>query len=109
MGGNDKTIRARNFTTGRAVECDGNCTTRHGFGYHFSESVFHREVDIASYVYGLDEELRKLGVAMIKESIELIDETLCGYFDSGYLGYEAAEGLDWIWEHRISDMEALGL
>ena len=34
---------------------------------------------------------------------------LCGYFDSGYLGYEAAEGLDWIWEHRISDMEALGL
>lgn len=34
---------------------------------------------------------------------------LCGYFDSGYLGYEAAEGIDWVWEHRISDMEALGL
>lgn len=34
---------------------------------------------------------------------------LCGYFDSGYLGYEAAEGIDWIWEHRIGDMEALGL
>jgi len=34
---------------------------------------------------------------------------LCGYFDSGYLGYEAAEGIDWIWEHRIKDMEALGL
>lgn len=32
---------------------------------------------------------------------------LCGYFDTGYLGYEAAEGLDWIWEHRISDMEYL--
>ncbi len=32
---------------------------------------------------------------------------LCGYFDTGYLGYEAAEGLDWIWEHRISDMELL--
>ena len=28
---------------------------------------------------------------------------LCGYFDSGYLGYEAAEGIDWIWEHRIND------
>ena len=28
---------------------------------------------------------------------------LCGYFDSGYLGYEAAEGIDWIWEHRIDD------
>jgi hypothetical protein len=25
---------------------------------------------------------------------------LCGYFDSGYLGYEAAEGIDWIWAHR---------
>lgn len=34
---------------------------------------------------------------------------LCGYFDSGYLGYEAAEGIDWIWEHRITDMDLLGL
>lgn len=34
---------------------------------------------------------------------------LCGYFDSGYLGYEAAEGIDWIWEHRICDMEQLGI
>ena len=29
---------------------------------------------------------------------------LCGYFDSGYLGYEAAEGIDWVWEHRIKDL-----
>jgi len=34
---------------------------------------------------------------------------LCGYFDSGYLGYEAAEGLDWVWEHRIEDLLQLGL
>jgi len=34
---------------------------------------------------------------------------LCGYFDSGYLGYEAAEGIDWVWEHRIDDMENFGL
>ena len=34
---------------------------------------------------------------------------LCGYFDSGYLGYEAAEGIDWIWEHRLSDLEQLGI
>ena len=34
---------------------------------------------------------------------------LCGYFDSGYLGYEAAEGIDWIWEHRIDDLAVLGL
>jgi type II restriction enzyme len=30
---------------------------------------------------------------------------LCGYFDSGYLGYEAAEGIDWVWEHSIDDLE----
>lgn len=34
---------------------------------------------------------------------------LCGYFDSGYLGYEAAEGIDWIWEHRISDLIEFGV
>ena len=34
---------------------------------------------------------------------------LCGYFDSGYLGYEAAEGIDWVWEHRISDLEKAGV
>jgi|ERR1035437_7033197 type II restriction enzyme len=34
---------------------------------------------------------------------------LCGYFDSGYLGYEAAEGIDWVWEHRIDDFALFGL
>lgn len=34
---------------------------------------------------------------------------LCGYFDAQYLGYEASEGIDWIWEHRISDIEEVGL
>ncbi|CAA7617551.1 Type-2 restriction enzyme SalI [Candidatus Terasakiella magnetica] len=34
---------------------------------------------------------------------------LCGYFDSGYLGYEAAEGIDWCWEHRIDDLAEFGL
>ena len=34
---------------------------------------------------------------------------LCGYFDSGYLGYEAAEGLDWVWEHRIDDLAQFGI
>lgn len=34
---------------------------------------------------------------------------LCGYFDSGYLGYEAAEGIDWVWEHRIDDLAELGI
>lgn len=34
---------------------------------------------------------------------------LCGYFDSGYLGYEAAEGIDWVWEHRIEDLSSFGV
>ena len=34
---------------------------------------------------------------------------LCGYFGTDYLGYEAAEGLDWIWEHRTDDLIKLGL
>ncbi len=34
---------------------------------------------------------------------------LCGYFDAGYLGYEAAEGLDWVWEHRIDDLAQAGI
>jgi len=34
---------------------------------------------------------------------------LCGYFGSDYLGYEAAEGIDWVWEHRIDDLNKLGL
>jgi hypothetical protein len=34
---------------------------------------------------------------------------LCGYFDSGYLGYEAAERIDWVWEHRIEELAKFGL
>ena len=36
------------------------------------------------------------------------DLFLCGYFDSGYLGYEASEGIDWVWEHRIDDLKKFG-
>jgi hypothetical protein len=34
---------------------------------------------------------------------------LCGYFDAAYLGFEAAEGIDWIWEHRTQDLNQLGI
>jgi len=34
---------------------------------------------------------------------------LCGYFDSTYLGYEAAAGIDWVWEHRIEDLKKVEL
>jgi len=37
------------------------------------------------------------------------DLFLCGYFDSGYLGYEASEGIDWVWEHRTEDLRHFGL
>ncbi len=30
-------------------------------------------------------------------------------FDVGYLGYEAQDGIDWVWEHRIDDFEQLGV
>lgn len=32
---------------------------------------------------------------------------LCGYFESTYLGYEAANHMDWVWEHRIEDFDKL--
>lgn len=34
---------------------------------------------------------------------------LCGYFDATYLGYEAANHMDWIWEHRIEDFQEAGI
>jgi hypothetical protein len=34
---------------------------------------------------------------------------LCGYFNAAYLGNEAAEGIDWIWEHRTQDLDQLGI
>jgi hypothetical protein len=34
---------------------------------------------------------------------------LCGYFDAGYLGYEAQDGIDWVWEHRINDLDQFGI
>lgn len=34
---------------------------------------------------------------------------LCGYFNPGYLGYSASDGIDWVWEHRIDDLAEFGL
>lgn len=34
---------------------------------------------------------------------------LCGYFDTSYLGYEASENIDWVWEHRVSDFSEFGI
>jgi len=34
---------------------------------------------------------------------------LCGYFPTTYLGFEAAELIDWVWEHRIDDLAEFGL
>lgn len=34
---------------------------------------------------------------------------LTGYFTPAYLGYEAAEGIDWVWEHRVEDFELAGV
>lgn len=32
---------------------------------------------------------------------------LWGYFDTGYLGYVAAEDIDWVWQHRIDDLKGV--
>ena len=42
------------------------------------------------------------------ESVQFV-LLLGGYFDIGYLQYVANERIDWIWEHRISDLAELGL
>ena len=34
---------------------------------------------------------------------------LCGYFDSGYLGFAASDGIDWVWEHRVDDLAGFGV
>lgn len=34
---------------------------------------------------------------------------LCGYFGKSYLRYEAAAGIDWVWEHRLDDLKLFGL
>lgn len=34
---------------------------------------------------------------------------LSGCFDAAYLRYEAAECIDWIWEHRVDDLACFGL
>ena len=34
---------------------------------------------------------------------------LGGYFGGDYLGTQAAEGVDWVWQHRIDDLERLGV
>lgn len=56
------------------------------------------------------EEAKKMAQLKIQfgDQVEFI-LFLCGYFNAGYLGYEAADGMDWIWEHRIDDMEKFGL
>jgi len=33
---------------------------------------------------------------------------LCGYFDPGYLGYEASEGIDWVWNTASGTWISLG-
>ena len=32
---------------------------------------------------------------------------LCGYFDTPFQDYVASEGIDWVWEHRINDLDLL--
>jgi len=58
---------------------------------------------------------RKEEAKKISQLKETFGDNVCyvlflnGYFDSGYLGYEAASGIDWVWEHRMKDLDKLGI
>ncbi len=54
------------------------------------------------------EKVHRLRNSYGEEQIEYV-LFLCGYFDCGYLGYEAGEKIDWVWEHRIRDFEEFGI
>lgn len=34
---------------------------------------------------------------------------LSGYCDADYLGTQAGEAIDWVWQHRLTDLQSLGL
>lgn len=54
------------------------------------------------------QKVAQLNSTFEKDNVDFI-LFLSGYFDAGYLGYEAAEGIDWVWEHRVSDLKKAGL
>ena len=57
---------------------------------------------------------RKEEATKIRQLRETYGQTTCfvlflsGYFGEKYLLYEAMEGIDWVWEHRIDDLGKLG-
>ena len=86
--------------------------------YILIRNCFKKNIESYSFEFHLSEYChlkRKEKAAIINQLRSTYGESvqfvllLCGNFDSGYLGYEAAEGIDWIWEHRIDDFEELGL
>jgi hypothetical protein len=58
------------------------------------KSSHHRTVSALRTTYGQDVPFALL---------------LGGYFGGDYLGTQAAEGIDWVWQHRITDLQALGV
>ena len=72
----------------------------HSFEFHSSEYCYLKRKEKAPKV----NQLR----STYGEAVQFV-LFRCGCSDSGYLGYEAAECIDWIWEHRIDDFEELGL
>jgi XamI restriction endonuclease len=56
------------------------------------------------------EEATKVAQLRLKHGSDIhFNLFLCGYFGTDYLGYEAAEGIDWVWEHRIDDLAEFGI
>ena len=64
--------------------------------------------NISSSIRSAKRDARKF--ATFKEHLEKNVQfilLLCGYFDGYYLGPQAAEGIDWVWQHRLDDLKHL--
>ena len=104
------------------------------YGTEKAKSLFRDMMQQASYEYGFEAEdiplmieaksagdytntnkRRKEEAQKINQLRSTLGETvrfvlfLCGYFDTHYLGYEAGEGIDWVWGHRIDDLAQFGI
>ena len=65
----------------------------------FAESFRHRKTEV--------NRISKFRLAY-GEDVPIV-LALWGHVDAGYLGCQAAEGIDWVWAHRLSDFAECGI
>ncbi len=64
--------------------------------------------NISSSIRSAKKDARKFAFfkGLYEENVKFI-LLLCGSFDGYYLGPQAAEGIDWVWQHRLKDLSGL--